>query len=182
MYNLYVFCGKSGSGKTAVMDKLESQYDMTYPRSYTTRLPRKTKPPETNHVFVSEAVFNIIEDFVCTSDYNGYHYGTRKNQVNSSNMMVLDVKGIKSLKENYSDKPIKVICIESPDSVRKQRMGNRGDTENQINGRIDRDKEEFKELDSLIDVKFINNEDTSIDELTEQIYSYIEECEKSINE
>ena len=182
MYNLYVFCGKSGSGKTAVMDKLETKYNMAYPRSYTTRKPRNTRPPETNHVFVSEEVFNMIYDFVCLSDYNGSHYGTRKSQVNKSDMMVLDVKGIKSLKENYSDKPIKVICIESPSSVRKQRMEDRGDTEIQIHERINKDEEEFRGLSSLIDVKFTNDENTNIDELTEQIYSYIEECEKSIDE
>ena len=178
MYNLYVFCGKSGSGKTTIMDKLETKYNMIYPRSYTTRKPRRTRPPETNHVFVSEEVFNIIYDFVCVSDYNGNHYGTRRSQVNNSNMMVLDVKGIKSLKENYSDKPIKVICIESNDSIRTQRMEDRGDSEVQINKRIEQDKEEFQELDSLIDAKFINDENTNIDELTDQIYSYIQECEE----
>jgi guanylate kinase len=58
-------------------------------------------------------------------------------------------------------------------------MKDRGDSENQINKRIEKDEEEFQGLDSLIDVKFINDENTNIEELTDQIYSYIQECEES---
>ena len=50
--NLYLICGKSGSGKTWIVDKLHNEYNYKVLKSYTTR--PKRHPSDNDHIYFSE--------------------------------------------------------------------------------------------------------------------------------
>lgn len=73
MHNIYCFVGPSGSGKSAIVDSLSTEYGLVTVYSYTER-PRRTAF-ETGHIFVSPEDFDMLEDLVAYTIYNGYRYG-----------------------------------------------------------------------------------------------------------
>ena len=70
---LFLFVGKSASGKTTIANLLEEKYLFNQVQSYTTRKPRYEG--ETGHIFVTEDEFNALEDIVSYTFYNGNQYG-----------------------------------------------------------------------------------------------------------
>ena len=70
---------------------------------------------------------------------------------------LVDVPGLKQLKENYHKKHILALCIDTPNSTRIQRMKDRGDTSDAIDERMKKDESAFEEAYDLCDA-VINNE------------------------
>ena len=67
---LFLFCGRSASGKTTVADKLSCQYGYRQIESYTTRPPRI--PGEIGHIFISNEEFDNLGELAAYTEYNGY--------------------------------------------------------------------------------------------------------------
>ena len=69
--SLFLFVGRSASGKTTVANMLERDgYNQI--QSYTTRPPRYQD--ETGHTFISNKEYDKLDNIVASTLYNGYHY------------------------------------------------------------------------------------------------------------
>jgi len=68
----------------------------------------------------------------------------------------LDKQGIESLKENYKNKPIKVIYLDVSEVQCRSRMRKRGDGQDDINKRVKNDRIEFDGIEKLADVIISN--------------------------
>ena len=149
---LFLFVGKSASGKTTIADILEKNYGYKQVSSYTTRLPRYDG--EIGHVFVTDDEFDniAVEDIVAYTEYNGYRYGTTAEQLDKCSVYVVDVPGVETLLQNYkSNRRISIIYFDTTVFTRINRMLDRGDSDVRIISRLLEDEKSdwYKQLDSL---------------------------------
>lgn len=147
---LFLFVGKSASGKTTIANLLEEKYCFNQVQSYTTRQPRYDG--ETGHIFLTEEEFNNLEDIVSYTLYNGNQYGTTANLLDQNDIFVVDVPGVESLLEKYkTNRPICIIYFDATVATRIRRMVGRNDSDMAIISRLLQDEEHdwFKQLDKL---------------------------------
>lgn len=149
---LYLFVGKSSSGKTTIAKLLENKYGYTQVSSYTTRSPRYEN--EAAHIFVTQEEFEELGDLAAYTYYNGHHYGATVKQVEECDIYVIDVTGIENLLQTYQnyDKPICIIYFDSTVYTRINRMFERHDSEEQIVARLLQDEKDdwYKQLTTLV--------------------------------
>lgn len=95
--------GESGSGKTTLVDKIQSTYGITMIESYTTR-PKRT-PTETGHTFVTDEQFDAFsqEQMIAFTEFGKHRYCCLKSDVRNENTYVIDEKGLRYLRDNFSD-------------------------------------------------------------------------------
>lgn len=110
---IILLCGKSGSGKTTITDQLE-QHGLSVLQSYTTR--PKRSPDETGHTFVTSDEFAQLKDICAFGKFGGYEYGATREQVNQSDVYVIDAQGIEYFQKTYRGikKPVVVYVRISP--------------------------------------------------------------------
>ena len=148
---LFLFVGKSASGKTTIANLLSKKYGYKQIQSYTTRPPRNENEP--GHTFVSKETFDNLGDLAAYTLYNNYEYGTTFEQINEADIYVVDVPGVESLLTNLQDdkRPIVIIYFDASVYNRIHRMIDRHDCDAAIVSRLLED-EQFdwlKKLDAL---------------------------------
>lgn len=151
--NLYLICGKSGSGKTYVTEKLHDEYGYVILKSYTTR--RRRHPSDDDHTYVTLSDYydaksdGIIAASTCF-DYN--FYWSTIEQLNASDLYVIDKTGIDSLKKlSNVEKNVVVIYVDTSEDIRLENMKLRGDTSNKIYERLKHDEVAFDGIEHLAD-------------------------------
>lgn len=146
---LIAILGVSGSGKTTLVNKVSKKYGYTVLKSYTTRPPRENDEADlSSHTFctMEEAAFlSEQKQIVCSNWFAGNFYFATKNQLDSADLYVVDVKGLKDLYKNYFGKPIISIFLDVDSSVAADRMSKRGDKDEDIMRRLQHDSEAFKD-------------------------------------
>lgn len=148
--NLYCIVGESGSGKTTIVDKLAETFDYKVLCSYTTRQPRHEG--DTDHTFISLKEYEDLPDKVATAEFNGNFYCATAEQVEESELYVVDKQGLIELKEKYKgNKCIVAIYIQVPMEVRLERMLRRGDGSDKVWDRLRHDYEAFQGIEELTD-------------------------------
>lgn len=171
--NLYCIIGKSGVGKTTSVDRLANEYGYKVLRSYSTRKPRHEG--DADHTFISVKEYDELQNKIASCEFNGNFYAATAEQIEESNLYVIDCKGVKELKENYKgDKRIIVIQLTTTIEECLNRMLNRGDSEDKAWDRLRHDYTAFKEADELSDYKIPS---CSLIEVVSAI-KYIIDCEE----
>lgn len=149
---LFLFVGKSASGKTSIANMLGEKYGYKQIWSYTTRLPRYENEP--GHIFVSESEFDNIGELAAYTVYNGSRYGTTLEQVNNADIYVVDVPGVRTLLEKLQDdvRPICILYFDVSVHNRILRMVDRSDSDAAIISRLLEDEKEdwHNQLSSLV--------------------------------
>lgn len=174
--NLYLICGKSGSGKTYIVDKLNEKYGYVALQSYTTRLKRCEY--DTDHIYVNISdYYNDKENNMIAVDtcFDNNLYWARKEQLPVSDLYVIDKKGIETLKQaTYINRPLVVIYLDVSNKRRIYNMRLRGDNKLKINKRLINDEKMFKGIETLAD--FIINTDEDNKWVT--VKNIIDKCEE----
>ena len=136
---LYLFVGRSASGKTTIANMLESQYDFCQLQSYTTR-PKRSED-EIGHIFVTNDEFDKLENIIAYTEYNSHKYCATKEQIDAVDIYVIDPFGVKTLLAKYdSDRPIVIIYFDTSIKTRIDRMINRHDSDMSIVSRLYNDE------------------------------------------
>lgn len=149
---LYLFVGKSASGKSLISTILEKTCGYRPVESYTTRKPRYCG--ETGHIFVSDEEFVNIGELAAYTIYNGNQYGVTYEQLEQCSTYVIDVPGVENLLKNLNgSRPICIVYFDAAVSTRIMRMIERGAGDHEIIGRLltdDTTNDWFRELDKLV--------------------------------
>lgn len=176
---LYLFVGKSASGKTTVTNILEEKYGLKSVESYTTRPPRHEG--ERGHVFISESEFDELGELAAYTLYNGYRYGVTFDQIEKCDTYVIDVPGVKYLLEKmHGDHQISIIYFDVAVSTRIDRMVDRGASDLEIIKRLHHDDTIVDWYDELFELsKFYSidlhvvNANKNIENVLEQVLFYM---------
>lgn len=182
---LFLFVGKSAAGKSKIANILEDEYGYNQVSSYCTRIPRFDG--EKGHIFINVDQFNALGELAAYTFYNGNHYGTTFEQLQNSDIYVIDVPGIHSLLEKLKDddRPICIIYFDASVYNRINRMIQRGDSDTSIVSRLLQDEKDdwYKQLDALVwnynniinkDVQLYNvNANNDLDGVLELVLYYM---------
>ena len=154
---LYLFVGKSASGKTSVANFLEQKHGLKQIQSYTTRPPRYEG--EVGHIFLNDEQFDNLGELVAYTEYNGFRYGTTAEQLDQCQIYVVDVPGVKTLLERYNtNRKIVILYFSTNVCTRINRMKNRGDNDTAIIERLLQDeKDDWR--DQLNDLEWMYRTD-----------------------
>lgn len=168
---MLILVGPSASGKTEIANILISNYHMKKVVTYTTRSIRINEVAGISYNFVTVDEFLRMkqnDEFVETTFYNNNYYGTRKKDISSEKIVVLDLNGLKSFQEKMPDAVFSVY-LDTVEETRILRMALRGDSREQIEKRIVNDRHFFDKEKINVDY-IIKNENTSLEKLADTIY------------
>ncbi len=99
---VFALVGPSGSGKNDIADYLCGYFEWMRPKSYTTN----PNAERINHIFIPEEYFNG-EDYIESTKYAGYAYGTREKEIaemlnGGFNVVIpLDICGAIGMKKKF---------------------------------------------------------------------------------
>jgi len=154
-HTLVIFVGKSGSGKSSLINRLCEREGYTQLISYTTR-PRRNEN-DNDHIFITEEDYYAAKlngDIVAETKINGYYYYATRDQVYKADFYTLDPKGLDSLLSmNLPNLNLVIIYISCPDDIRMERAVNiRGDNKQTFRARSYSESAQFRKF--IIDEKW----------------------------
>lgn len=172
---IVLLVGASGSGKTTLANGLNRLFGWKPVSSYTTR--EKRHENESGHMFVSDKEFDQIllkEGAVAYTEYVGHRYCATPKQVEEAQVYVIDIPGVEYFKSHYKgSKKVITILLNLPESVRKERLLARGDSDKE-NARLDADRIEFsKERIAAIRPDLVIEHDYSKEELVAFVHWFV---------
>lgn len=176
--SLLVLSGFSGVGKGTVAKRLVEKYGYSLSVSATTRKPREGEENGREYFFKTEAEFKNLIDYNGFIEYARYvdnYYGTPRKfvedelQAGHHVILEIEVQGAFHIKKQYEDALL--IFITAPNAMAiKQRLIGRGtESEDVIKKRLDRAKEESRDMDKY-DYIVVNDD---LEECVDQIHSIV---------
>ena len=188
---IYLLVAKSASGKTTTAEILEKEFGFKSIQSYTTRVPRYEG--EIGHTFITDDEFDLLENIIGYTEYNGHRYCCTKEQIDEADIYVIDVPGVETLLERYnSDRLILILYFDTSVRTRIDRMIDRGDSDTAIVSRLYTD-EEFdweKALNKLVwnyknnmgkNVEmYVINANVELEDVLKQVKHYIKITEEDV--
>ncbi|MDD4053130.1 MAG: hypothetical protein PHR28_14690 [candidate division Zixibacteria bacterium] len=87
--------GESGTGKTEIATYIEQEYGIPMLRSCTDRPPRS--PDEDGHRFLTPAEFDTIDHKIAATEFGGYRYACRPEDLQARNTYVITEDGYENL-------------------------------------------------------------------------------------
>lgn len=144
---MIVLVGPSASGKTEAAKLLYSIYGIKKVITHTTRPMRIGEKDDVDYHFVSKEEFLKLKEknyFIETTLYNGNYYGTSKSEVSDNKVLIVDPNGVKSIL-SLNDPRIIIFRLNADSTTRFNRMIIRGDSIENIEQRISKDKVVFSE-------------------------------------
>jgi guanylate kinase len=148
-----ILVGKAASGKDYARKVLENE-GYSYAVTLTSRPPRVGEVNYKDYQFVDKEDFQrkIEEGFFYEYvPFNGWYYGTGKNQMETQNLFIMTPSGISNLKSEDRKESF-IILFDIPIEIRKERLEKRSDADT-VDRRLEadeRDFESFHDYDYLI--------------------------------
>lgn len=154
---LIVISGPSGAGKSTIVFKaIEGRDDMCFSTSVTSRQPRPGEVDGREYFFIDrERFMQMIEkdELLEHAEYVGNFYGTprrfveEKIEAGVSVFLDIEVQGARQVSKKMPE-AIKIFVIPPSLEELRKRLVNRGtDSQEAIEGRLERARQEYKEAD-----------------------------------
>ncbi len=167
---IYLIAGRSGTGKDFLAQKL-AEKGLKVLKSYTTR-PRRSASEDT-HIFISEREALDYTDRVAETNINGYEYFATREQVEESDVYIIDPNGIDKLTANMPDTEFKIIYMvaDNESSRREQAIARADDVRAELMVFESRNASEKKQFDQF--EKRILKSRRSADIFPDNVYSAV---------
>ena len=167
-YKRVIIAGKGGSGKD-YLRKMLVDLGFRYCVSHTTRPPREGEINGKDYYFISidSASHHYIANdlFYEYVIFNGWVYGTSKEEFNKSDLFIMTPSGIQKIDPDDRKESF-IIFIDIDEDILRKRLSERNDAD-KAERRIEADREDFKNFSDFDCI--INNHDFTIDEVMEKI-------------
>lgn len=139
---LYLFMGKSGSGKTTVAEKIRDDFGLKIAKSYTTR-PKRYES-EDNHYFITREEMANIKHKIAYVNYNGNEYCYTREELQSTDIFIGEPSAIDSLLLENIDFHVFYFCLSDNECVRRMKV--RGDSDKYIAQKVMADNVVFENV------------------------------------
>lgn len=183
---MIVLTGKSGSGKDTIKKELVKNYGYKNIVTYTSRPKRRGEKDGVDYHFISEEEFKekIEEGFF--AEYKEYpvqngdvwYYGCSikdiKDNINNKSIIILTPQGVQDIIDNIGIK-LKVFYLYSNRNTILKRLTNRGDEEEEIVRRMDKDNKDFAKWEMKVFKTIYNHDGYDIKNVAKKIIDYCEE-------
>jgi guanylate kinase len=139
-----IVCGKSGSGKDTLRQRLQ-QIGFIYGKPYTTR-PKRELETDSDYVFINDEQFSKLSEqkfFFDVRVFNQWNYGLPNFEWNSCNLFVMTPSTINKI----SKKDLKgcfIIYLDIEENVRRERISSRLGNADSVERRLEADKKDFE--------------------------------------
>lgn len=100
---MIVIVGESACGKSSVAEYLVNNCGYKKIITYTTRQPRKGELDGVDYHFVDDDLFKSLEHdwfFAETATYNGWHYGSAKDDYSDDKVVILTPRGLRAIRKS----------------------------------------------------------------------------------
>lgn len=175
----FLFIGRTGAGKSVIAHSICEKLGLKQVKSLTTRPPRNEneKNDSWDHYFVSNEEFDSIgnrKGFAAYTEINRNRYATTFDELDKSDVYVIDPAGVKILKEACGDQYKFIeIYIRVPYRLNEQRFIDRGGTKQEFKNRYDDESIQFAEYEKeqMFDYHLLNDKplEESVDIVCEWI-------------
>lgn len=170
---MIVLVGASASGKTELAKILYHHYGYKKCITTTTRPMRDQEVQDVDYHFLSIDAFKSLMErdaFYEVTEYSNRFYGIQKKDVNENGVVIVDPSGANALVEQASD--VYIVFVEASEDLRIKRMMDRGDSQEQIQKRIQGDRSVFQlKYFKRIDLH-IYNEQVELIELAKWVHEH----------
>lgn len=164
---VFIISAPSGSGKSTLVNRLmESDKNLIFSVSYTTRLPRGAEVDGHQYHFIGRAEFEARianDEFLEHAQVFGNYYGTHRSildrgQAEGKDVVLdIDVQGARQLKEKIPDAVSVFILAPSRDELAKRLRARSEDSEEVIRRRLAGAAREIQDY-SLYDYVLVNDD------------------------
>lgn len=127
--DITLIVGRSGTGKSTLEEKLCKDYNLKSIKSYSTR--PKRSPNEDSHIFINPSDIDKYPNKIATTTINGNFYFATKEQLDESQLYVIDPIGLYELSNNFPDLTFNLIYLKLPKYKHKQYLKNRRKNSNE---------------------------------------------------
>lgn len=138
--------GKSAAGKDHARKICQQWLNMEYQVSYTTRPPRKHEIDGQDYFFISNEQFNDkidAEEWHEFVSFNGWHYGTTKEQFYTKNsVFIMTPSGLNCMEEIDRNESL-VVYLDIDEDIRRKRIMERNESDDSLERRILADRKDF---------------------------------------
>ena len=173
---MIVLVGESASGKSSIEKYLVNNYGYSKVVSYTTRQPRDGEINGIDYHFITKSEFRRLKEqgfFAETAVYNGWYYGTAKEDCTNDKIVVLTPHGLRQIKK-ISDIDVMSFYINVPRRDRLIKILQRGDNIEEAYRRSLSDVGQFDGIDDEVDYVIDNiGYEKSIMEMAEEVKANI---------
>lgn len=166
MHKLCTITGRSGCGKSTLEKRLEeSELHLKRAISHTSRAPRDGEENGVTYYFTSSEEMLKMKDnneFAEFTQYNGNYYGVTFKELETADILVIEPHGLAALRNMICERSLPItLCsffIDISATTALYRMRNRGDKEEDIYSRIEKDNKHFSDVTSSLYDFIINGE------------------------
>jgi guanylate kinase len=182
---IFVITAPSGAGKDSIVNELKEKYHV--PTSFTTRPKRVYEVDGKDYHFITKEEFyfkfnnnEILEHREYNTLLNGkpdtWYYGLSKDSLSDDiNVIIVDLQGLRQLKEIFDEDILTSIYIYVDDNERKNRAMKRGSfCEVEWNRRLEDDNRLYTSFVINTEIDYVvenNNLDNTVKEILEIIES-----------
>jgi guanylate kinase len=169
---LFIIVGRSGTGKSSLVRDF-NRHNPNYAKTIITTTTRPMREGEVNganyHFVIKEDFEKMIREdkLVEYVEYQGYYYGTTKDEfdISRTNIVVVEPVGLEKIREFFKDTfRIFVVKLDAPDAIILERMLRRNQPVEDIVKRYKDDKVRFENIyyDVLINTDINRNEELDL--------------------
>jgi len=169
---MIILVGASASGKTEIAKILAKKYGIAKAITHTTRQMREGERDGIDYFFVTKDAFRDLmarSSFVETTTYNDNYYGCSKSQVSDDKAVIVDPNGLHAFLD-LRDPRVISFHVKASEDTRYRRMIERGDSIANAQKRLINDKVDFSRANVGRTHFTIENEDSTLEEVADDIY------------
>lgn len=151
--------GESAAGKDTLAQILSIKHYLRPVCSYATRPMREGEKDGLQHKFITKEQADKIKaekEIAAYTEIDNYEYFTTMEDIDSSDIYVIDPNGIDFFKKKYPDKNVFVIYVTASEETRTERAKLRGDKKTTIKSRFEDERKQFENLHNY-DIMFTND-------------------------
>lgn len=151
--DITLILGRSGTGKSTLEQLLCQTYNVKAIKSYTTRPQRSQN--EDNHIFITKDEINNYPNKIATTTINDNFYFATKEQLDESQIYVIDPNGLYELTSNFPNLQFNIIYLKLSNTQHqkylKQRRKVSNETKDLQHQRLAYENQQFDDFEQKLE-------------------------------